>query len=275
MGNFDIELVGKVGSMALINKEHDDIDYNIISRISRYLKPGIVWITSGATEIGRLDYIKRTGKELIGNTEEVKADYAAQGQSILMANYRQYMDSRYCLRQILVEHNHFNDPAKKEHLKKMLLRCPAQNAVPIINYNDPVSEEEVRNMEINALRSAGKNVVECVDNDETASQIACLVRPKYLLIMTGVDGIYTNKDDDTTLVREIRGKDVYELVENIEHFQHYCDGASRKGANGARAKLEFIKEPAKQGTTVFIANSKYRISDIMAGEVPSTKIYLG
>lgn len=275
MGNFDIELVGKVGSMALINKEHDDIDYNIISRISRYLKPGIVWITSGATEIGRLDYIKRTGKELIGNTEEVKADYAAQGQSILMANYRQYMDSRYCLRQILVEHNHFNDPAKKEHLKKMLLRCPAQNAVPIINYNDPVSEEEVRNMEINALRSAGKNVVECVDNDETASQIACLVRPKYLLIMTGVDGIYTNKDDDTTLVREIRGKDVYELVENIEHFQNYCDGASRKGANGARAKLEFIKEPAKQGTTVFIANSKYRISDIMAGEVPSTKIYLG
>ena len=192
-----------------------------------------------------------------------------------MANYRQYMDSRYCLRQILVEHNHFNDPAKKEHLKKMLLRCPAQNAVPIINYNDPVSEEEVRNMEINALRSAGKNVVECVDNDETASQIACLVRPKYLLIMTGVDGIYTNKDDDTTLVREIRGKDVYELVENIEHFQNYCDGASRKGANGARAKLEFIKEPAKQGTTVFIANSKYRISDIMAGEVPSTKIYLG
>lgn len=275
MGNFDIELVGKVGSMALINKEHDDIDYNIISRISRYLKPGIVWITSGATEIGRLDYIKRTGKELIGNTEEVKADYAAQGQSILMANYRQYMDSRYCLRQILVEHNHFNDPAKKEHLKKMLLRCPSQNAVPIINYNDPVSEEEVRNMEINALRSAGKNVVECVDNDETASQIACLVRPKYLLIMTGVDGIYTNKDDDTTLVREIRGKDVYELVENIEHFQNYCDGASRKGANGARAKLEFIKEPAKRGTTVFIANSKYRISDIMAGEVPSTKIYLG
>ena len=275
MGNFDIELVGKVGSMALINKEHDDIDYNIISRISRYLKPGIVWITSGATEIGRLDYIKRTGKELKGNGEEVKADYAAQGQCILMANYRQYMDSRYCLRQILVEHNHFNDPGKREHLKKMLLRCPAQNAVPIINYNDPVSEEEVRNMEINALRSAGKSVVECVDNDETASQIACLVRPKYLLIMTGVDGIYTNKDDDTTLVREIRGKDVYELVENIEHFQNYCDGASRKGANGARAKLEFIKEPAKQGTTVYIANSKYRISDIMAGEVPSTKICLG
>lgn len=269
---FDIELVGKVGSMALINKEHDDIDYNIIARICRYLRPGIIWITSGATEIGRLDYIKRTGAELTGDGNEIKADYAAQGQSVLMSNYRQFMDSRYSLRQILVEHNHFNDGAKREHLRKVLLRCPEQNAVPIINYNDPVSDEEVRNFEINALRKSGRNAVECVDNDETASQIACLVRPKNLLILTGVDGIYTDRNDESTLIRKISGKDVYELIANVEHYQNYCDGASRKGANGARAKLEYIKEPLKNGTTVYIANSKYKIGDIMAERVPSTKI---
>lgn len=273
MNKFDIELVGKVGSMALINPEHDDIDYNIIARISRYLHAGVIWVTSGAAEIGRLDYIKRTGRELEGEENEVKADYAAEGQSVLMANYRQYTDSRVVLRQILVEHNHFNDPAKREHLKNMLLRCPYQNAVPIINYNDPVSDVEVRNFEINALRREGKNAVECVDNDETASQIACIVKPRNLLIMTGVDGIYTDKDDETTLVREIRGKTVYELISNVEHYQNYCDGASRKGANGARAKLEYIKEPLKNGTTVYIANSKYRIGDILEGRVPSTKIY--
>ena len=39
---FDIELVGKVGSMALINRDHDDIDYNIIARISRSLCPGMI-----------------------------------------------------------------------------------------------------------------------------------------------------------------------------------------------------------------------------------------
>lgn len=271
--NFDIELVGKVGSMALINKEHDDIDYNIIARISRSLRPGVIWVTSGAAEIGRLDYIKRTGKELVGSDDEIKADYAAEGQSILMANYRQFTNSGVILRQILVEHNHFNDPAKREHLKKMLLRCPAQRAVPIINYNDPVSDVEVRNFEINALRTAGKSPVECVDNDETASQVACLVRPRYLLIMTGVDGIYTDKDDASTLVNEICGKDVYELLANVEHYQNYCDGASRKGANGARAKLEYIKEPLKNGTTVFIANSKYKIDEILRGNVPSTKIF--
>lgn len=272
MSNFDIELVGKVGSMALVNKEHDDIDYNIIAKISRYLRPGYIWITSGATEIGRLDYIKRTGHELHGDENEIKADYAAQGQCVLMSNYRQYTDSRYCLRQILVEHNHFNDSAKREHLRRMLLRCPGQNAIPIVNYNDPVSHEEVRNMEINALRKSGRSVVECVDNDETASQIACIVRPKFLLLLTGVDGIYTDKDDESTLVKEIRGKDIYELIENVEHYRNYCDGASRKGANGARAKLEYVKEPLKNGTTVYIANSKYRIGDIMSGNAPRTVI---
>lgn len=273
MTNFDIELVGKVGSMALVNKEHNDIDYNIIAKISRYLHPGVIWVTSGATEIGRLDFIKRTGNELCGDENEIKADYSAQGQSILMANYRQFVDSRFCLRQILVEHYHFNDLAKKQHLAKMLLRCPAQNAIPIINYNDPVSDEEVRNMEIRSLKKTNNKVVECVDNDETASQVACLVKPKNLLILTGVDGIYTDKNDKSTLVTDITGKDTYELLKNIENYQNYCDGASRKGANGARAKLEYIKEPVKNGTTVYIANSKYSISDILNGSVPCTKIY--
>lgn len=273
MNTFDIELVGKVGSMALINKEHNDIDYNIIARIGRYLQPGMVWVTSGATEVGRLDFIKRTGTELSGEENEIKVDYSAQGQSILMSNYRQFVDSRFCLRQILVEHHHFNDLAKKQHLAKMLLRCPAQNAIPIINYNDPVSDEEVRHMEIRSLKKVGCKVVECVDNDETASQIACLVKPRNLLILTGVDGIYTDKNDKSTLVSEIRGKDIYELLQNVEHYQNFCDGASRKGANGARAKLEYIKEPLKNGTTVFIANSKYSISDILSSCVPCTKIY--
>ena len=272
--NFDVELVGKVGSMALINNEHDDIDYNIIARISRCLKPGMIWITSGAAEIGRLDYIKRTGEELKGNSEEIKADYCAQGQSILMTQYRQFVESKYSLRQLLLEHYHLNDEAKRKHLKDMLLRCKSQGAIPIINYNDPVSDEEVRKMEIKALRSAHKKAVECVDNDETASQIACLVKPKNLLILTGVDGIYRDKNDKNTLITEIKGKDSYEVIEHIEYYQNFCDGASRAGAHGARAKLEYVKEPVKNGTTVYIANSKYKITDILSGKVKSTKIFV-
>ena len=274
MTAFDVELVGKIGSMALINREYNDIDYNIIARISRELKPGCMWVTSGATEIGRLDYLHRVGNELWGDYNDIKTDYSAQGQAILMETYRRFVDSRFSLRQFLVEHQHFNDDMKREHLRAALMRCPKQGAIPIINYNDPVCSEENRKMEIQALRSAHAKVVECIDNDETAGQIACLVKPRYLLLLTSVDGIYRDVKDKSTLIPEITADNGDELTQKIDYYMNYCDGASRPGANGAAAKLEYVKEPAKLGTTVYIANSRYGIREVLEGRTPSTKIYL-
>ncbi|MCK5129315.1 MAG: uridylate kinase, partial [Clostridiales bacterium] len=110
-----IKLVGKIGSMALIRKDDDDIDFNIFSQIGKELEPGMIWVSSGATEIGKLDYIKRNGKEPDGNIEEIKSDYAAQGQQILMENYRKFVHPNYSVRQLLVEHTHFNDIEKRSH----------------------------------------------------------------------------------------------------------------------------------------------------------------
>ena len=273
MAAFDIELVGKIGSMALVNKTYHDIDYNIFARIGRELCPGMVWVSSGATEIGRLDYIRRTGGELAGgDPEENKSDYSAQGQAILMENYRRFIDARYSVRQLLVEHQHFNDEKKRRRVRDFLLRCPPQNAVPIVNYNDAVSFEENRKMEIRDFQKRSAHVVECVDNDETAAQIACLVKCRRLLILTSVDGIYRDRSDPSTLVEEIAGKDADEVIAGIEWFKQSCEGASRKGANGARAKLEFVKEPVKMGAQVVIANAKYAMSDILGGTVPRTVI---
>jgi len=269
---YDIELVGKIGSMALIDKKDNMIDYNIVARLSKELKPGFIWVSSGATEIGRLDYISRNGHEIEGNSEDRKTDYAAQGQTILMSNYRQFVDPKYSLRQVLVEHYHFNDEKKREHLKSLLLRCVEQNAIPIINYNDAVSDEENRKMEINALSKSKNKVVECVDNDETATQIACLVGAKRLLILTSVNGIYNNPDDEKTLIKEISGKNIEEVLQNIEYYKNFCNGTSRKGSNGAKAKLEYIKDAVKCGTEVIIANAKYSIKDILGGTALSTKI---
>ncbi len=270
--NFDIELVGKIGSMALIDKESNILNYTLIARLSSELKPGYIWVTSGAAETGRLDYIKRNGKELKGSLEEAKTDYSAQGQSILMATYRQYVDSKYSLRQVLVEHQHFNDEQKREHLKAMLLRCKEQNAIPIINYNDPVSTEESRRFEILSLKNNKSKVVECVDNDETASQIACLVKAKTLLILTSANGIYKDSDNPDTLIPEISGKDVYEVLDNITECENYCNGASRVGANGAKAKLEYVKDAVKNGTSVIIGSAKYFIKDLLSGKAPATRI---
>jgi glutamate 5-kinase len=270
-----IDLVIKIGSMALINKDYNDINYNVFARLSRELRPGYALVSSGATEIGRLDYIKRNGAELLGSSDdEIKTDYAAQGQSVLMQNYRQFVDSAISLRQILVEHQHFNDKAKREHLKAMLLRCPDQNAVPIINYNDAVSDDENRKMEIQAMRRDGQKAVECVDNDETAAQIACLLGCGTLLILTGTDGIYQVASDPSTLVERVSADTAERLVEKVGELQKSCVGASRKGAFGALAKLEYIKEPLRQGIKVIISNSVFKIDDILNGRVRRTVFYL-
>ncbi len=274
MSAYDIELVGKIGSMALIDNAYRDMNYNIIARLSRELRPGYVWVTSGAVEIGKLDYVKRNGRELDGTDEENKTDYAAQGQSVLMQTYRQFIDSRYSVRQILVEHHHFNDEEKRKHLFEMLVRCPKQNAVPIVNYNDAVSYEENRKTEISRIKARGGRAIECVDNDETASQIACLVKSRRLLILSTTDGILSDPKDEKTLVERVSGKDVYELIENVEELQKHCKGASRAGAHGAWAKLEYIKEPLKQGTEVIISSSRYSIKDILDGNAKCTKIGL-
>ena len=268
---YDTDLVGKIGSMALIDKKDSLIDYTRVARLSRELKPGDIWVSSGATEIGRLDYLSRNnGKELTG--ENAKTDYAAQGQAILMQTYRQFADPRWSIRQVLVEHQHFNDAQKSAHLRDLLLRCKAQNAIPVVNYNDAISNDENRHLEINALMQEKRKVYECVDNDETAARIACLVHARYLIIFTSVEGIYADPDDPATPVPLIAGKNDEDLIANIEAHKRFCAGASRAGANGAKAKLEYVKDAAAQGTTVFIAHAKYSIAEVLGGSVPCTKI---
>ena len=270
--DYPFELVGKIGSMALIRKEDQDIDYNIFSRLGRELKPGMIWVTSGATEIGRLDYINRTGKELTGDPEQDKTDYAAQGQAILMQNYRQFIAPEYGVRQVLVEHTHFNDPEKREHIRKLLIRAAKQGTIPIVNYNDPVSDEENRKMELAARRRSGDVVHECVDNDETAAVIAGLVHARMLVLMTSTEGIYQDPTDPTTLVRDVTGKTIEEVAEKVHLLQQSCVGASRAGANGAKAKLAYALESVRNGSTVIIGHARHHLSDLVQGRVPCTRI---
>lgn len=273
MANFNFDVVVKIGSMALIRKEDNDIDYNIFSRLANELKPGYILVSSGATEIGRIDYMKRHGGiELKGDIEEIKSDYAAQGQPILMDMYRDYINPKYSVRQVLVEHSHFNDEQKKEHIKKLLFRAANQNAIPIINYNDAVSDAENRKMELHDLKDSKENVVECIDNDETAAVITNLVGAKVMVLLTSVEGIYIDPKDPSTLVEHIKGSSYDDVIAQIDKLMECCHGASRIGTAGAKAKLQFAKEPLKMGTKVIIAHARHKLSNIIDGKVKCTVI---
>lgn len=203
---------------------------------------------------------------------DAKTDYAAQGQAILMEQYRHFIRQEYSVRQVLVEHQHFNDAEKREHIRRLFLRARDQGAIPIVNYNDPVSDEENRKWELSALRREQREVHECVDNDETAAVIAGLV--------TAPDA--ADHDIDRRHLRRPEGslhacagcarRDAHTLTARVRELQRHCLGSSRTGANGAHAKLEYALEAALRGTTVIIGHGRHRISDLTEGRVPCTRI---
>ncbi|MDD3335842.1 MAG: uridylate kinase [Eubacteriales bacterium] len=268
------DLVIKIGSMALIQKEDNAIDYNIFQRLGMALRPGMILVTSGATEIGRLDYIQRTGKELSGLTEQDKVDYSAEGQAILMNTYRSFIRPEYGVRQVLVEHNHFNDPQRREHIRRLLERSAAQGTIPIINYNDPVNDEEVRKLELASRRAQGAEVVECVDNDETAAVVAHLISAKNMILLTSTEGIYLDRNNPSTLVKLVTGQTIEEMRQKVAELMGHCNGASRSGANGARAKLAFALRAVEHGTNVIIGHASHHIDDLLMGKVPCTRLGL-
>ena len=94
------------------------------------------------------------------------------------------------------------------------------------------------------------------------------------MIMTSTEGIYSNPNDPSTLVREVTGRNVEELEAKVRALQANCIGASRAGANGAGAKLEYALQSARKGTTVIIGHARHHLSDLVQGRVPCTRVGL-
>ncbi len=72
------------------------------------------------------------------------------------------------------------------------------------------------------------------------------------------------------MIEAVEGKNTEELIENINGLMELCNGASREGANGMVAKLQYIQEPIKNGTTVIIGSPKYTIPELIEGKVKRT-----
>lgn len=171
-----------------------------------------------------------------------------------------------------MEHDHFNHPEKRNHIKNFFYRTASQGAITIVNYNDPVSYEEIMKIELATLRQRGESPYECLDNDETASAITSLVGAKILVIMTSTEGIYRDPKDSSSLVRDVIASTLEEVECKVHELQVSCVGASREGANGARAKLGFALKSVQGGATVIIGSARHRLSDLINGEVDCTRI---
>ena len=95
---------------------------------------------------------------------------------------------------------------------------------------------------------------------------------KKLILLTSTDGIYLDRNDPSTLVRQIDGATLDEVRAKVTELMGHCNGASRRGANGARAKLAFALRAVEHGTNVVIGHARYHIGDLLSGRVPCTRL---
>ncbi|MDE6397701.1 MAG: hypothetical protein K2L51_00105, partial [Clostridiales bacterium] len=102
---------------------------------------------------------------------------------------------------------------------------------------------------------------------------ACVVRAKTLPSFSTLSGIYSDVHNPATLIREISAPTVAEVLDKIENVKTMCEGASRAGANGAKAKLEYIKPCVETGVNVIIAGADSDINEVLYGNAPCTRIF--
>ena len=70
----------------------------------------------------------------------------------------------------------------------------------------------------------------------------------------------------------VSGRDIAEVRARVTELMGHCSGASRTGANGARAKLAFAMRAVEHGTNVIIGHARHHITDLLAGRVPCTRL---
>lgn len=272
-----INLVCKIGSTALLNKDQKEIDIDVFNNLSRNLNANDILITSGALELGKIEYAKMTGKkieELKLLSDIQKAKMCSIGQVILMETYKKFF-ANYGLgvEQLIIEHEHYNNEQKREQIRKFLSEEGFEKFISIINYNDAVDSKEIRKYEIEKYHSEKGFAVDLTDNDETAIEVSKQLKTKKLLILSQLDGIYKDINDRNSLIEEIRGATAEETITKLKELKKFCYGASREDSNGAKSKIDYIADAIRNGVSeVYLASSHSDISKIISGKAKQTRI---
>ena len=184
---------------------------------------GVVFVVSGAVVSG-----EKTLKILADSSIE-KQLLAGAGQVQLISKItRIFHQKRIATIQMLINKSDFRSLQKKNNIKCVVNEAAKREIVPIINENDVVE-----------LNSFG-------GNDYLASALARLVRCKYLIVLTDVDGVLSK---EMTLLKEVRQQALSDvaLIKNSGH---------KGGVGGMRAKIAASAEAANAGVRTVITNGK-------------------
>jgi len=191
----------------------------------------VLLVSSGAIVSG----IQKLGLAAYPKNLPMKQAAAAVGQSRLMWAYEKAFERLGgSVAQILLTHEDLADRRRFLNARHTLTTLLEMGVTPIINENDTVAVDEIR----------------FGDNDTLAGQVAHLVDADLLVILSDVDGLFTEdprKKPDAKLIP---------LVTEVTHDIEQRAGVSStfEGTGGMATKIQTAKKVAEFGVPTLITN---------------------
>ncbi len=234
-------IVIKIGSSSLQHKETGDLDYTkldvLVREICNLRNMGkdVVLVTSGAIAVGE--------KAILPNREEdnpiaVKQACAAVGQARLMMIYQKiFAEYNQVAAQILMTKNTIVDNLNRYNARNTFAELFKLGVIPIVNENDTIATYEI----------------EIGDNDTLSAIVASLVEADALLLLSDIDGLYT---DDPRTNPDVKYIEVVEkFTDELMNMGKASTGSS-VGTGGMTTKLQAAKIASSTGVDMVIANSR-------------------
>lgn len=247
-------IVIKVGTTTVTYEETGNINLEKLEKFVRILinlrnkGKEVIVVSSGAVGVGRtaLGLGKRP------ETEAEKQACAAVGQGRLMMIYEKLFNeySQLTAQVLLTKESVTNEECRK-NAKRTFDELFRMNVVPIVNENDAISTDEL------SYGNFG-------DNDTLAANVAELVEADLLILMSDIEGLYTDDPKKNPHARFI-----HTVVKIDEKLEQMAKGASSEfGTGGMSTKVNAAKIVTGSGADMVIASGDniYAINDIMAGK---------
>lgn len=243
-------IVVKVGTSTLTHEATGGLDLVKMEQLVRILSDlnnqgkDVILVSSGAIGVGRKALgLAKKPKEL-----SVKQACASVGQARLMMVYQKlFSEYNHIASQVLMTKYTMIHHVNRRNAGNTFRELLKMGVIPIVNENDTVSTDEI----------------EFGDNDTLSAIVAALVEADLLILMSDIDGLYT--DDPHTNKNAEFITEVDTIDESLDTMAKDTNGDL--GTGGMMTKLSAAKIAVNSGADMIISNGNdiYNISRVING----------
>ena len=244
-------IVIKIGSSSITHEKTGEINLGKIEKLVRQIADlkgegrEVVLVSSGAIAAGRHTFKQDERPSTLAK----KQAFAAVGQAKLMMIYQRiFAEYNIIASQILMTKSTITDSEARVNAHNTFLELLNLGSVPIVNENDTIATDEIK----------------VGDNDTLSAIVASLVDADLLILLSDIDGLYTDDPRKNTEAKFI--EEVEQIDDKILALGK--DTSSNVGTGGMNTKLHAAIISTYSGADMLIANAGRleNIADIIAGK---------